>query len=358
MKKLTVLIVVSLLALSMLLGVAACGDVNWNNGNTLSSETASSTDGEVSAGPSEEEVAHQQAVQNYNLAVESVQSANDGNTVYKTDKDGEYVLDENNEKVVAYNVFTKTSLAAFNAEVADYLELDVETATTDELNAATEAIANAAIETLVTVESVIDARLRNAIAALHLYKEDATGNVIYYRWDDTVDDVVICNATDEGAYTEPDKGVERIDYQDVDGVKTATFVLIEDQLDVLLMKFMETGVLDVFNNDFTDLTKVIFKFDYNDEPYEFEYATNNGMYLAAGLLAVCAGMQEQIVAALEGYDVDINSVVKTMKDKTFDAIKGSECMADLTVSNDEYTYTATFKVVFTDPTVSNTPEQE
>ena len=274
-------------------------------------------------------MAHDTAVANYTLAVTGVTEAN--------------AMKENDT-----DFFTISSLAAFNEAVENYLDLD-DTATTDQLNAATDAIIEAA-KNLVTLESVIDARLRAAVAALSLYEEDNEGKVIYYK--ETIDgNIEICDKDDEGAFPNPDKGVERIDYADVNGVKTATFVLAADQLNVLLTEFMNTGVLTVFDNDFNDLTKVVFKFEYNGEYYDnFEYPVDNGMYLAAGLLAVCSGMQREIVDFLNGEDVDINEVLRQMKAKTFNEIKGTECEAEITVSNDEYTYTANFKVIFTDPT--------
>ena len=263
--------------------------------------------------------------------------------------------------------YTKTSREAMKTAFEALPTFKTAGHTAEEIYAQIEALNALCEEKLVTPDQAIDDRINAAIGKLNLHvsygevyngnryrpdSEHPEGSTVYFKTTED-GDVVTCEKDDEGAFVVANKGVTNIQYDKENN--SAVFNLYPESADLLLMDFLNTNVMGIFNNDFNDLTEIQFDVDVIAEG-ETEVSAQklvmsaeqaNGMYLAAGLIAVCIGYDQELYDFSVGGNVDgFNQLLKEMKEKTFAIIAGTNCSASVTFSNGDYTKTVDFAVSF------------
>lgn len=288
------------------------------------------------------------STQRYNEALAKAEAAS--NSV-ETDEEGNVIND----------VYTRTSLQAMK----DALPLfSTAGKTAKEIDEATAKV-NAALELLVSVDGLIDTRLSEAVAQLSLYAlydvafTTASGESVIFRSTDAnakgkTGEVVFVNeygelvaAGTEGAKPIAYTGVESIPYDNE--TNSANFNLTHDSGSIKLLQFLGTGVLDIFQNCFTDITMVSFVVGTDDEgntlTYDMEVTADvGGMYLAAGLIAICAGLGPEILESSN----PIATIKDLVIDETYSFIAGKSCKAIVTFATDDYKTNLPFALTFSE----------
>lgn len=339
MKKISVLFVTVALVLTLLFNFTAC-DMSWDPGAGSITQSSSSSADELTEAKAE-----------YAVSLNAVMGVNLSQT---KDENGKVTQDE----------YTRSSVAAMNAALESIKGFDLEGKTAEEINAANQQIKDA-LALLETADQAIDKRLDKAIDQLDLgltyfkYVGDNSVQITKEEYEE-----LLANEGKANIAIESTSGVERIDYSEE--TNAATFVLTEESMNMLLTTFMQTGVLNMFQENFLDLTSVEFLVSVYETPDATEKTekllkmpvnkgdASGGMLLAAGLLAVCAGLEQNLYNAIKDEtSSEFDSILKSMIDKTYSVIKGTSCIATITFDNDEYIKTSTFSIAFTDPTANN-----
>jgi len=363
MRKLSTFIVSVILLLTLTLGLAAC-DLSWDVGavNPGSSDTATDTTPDTPDDPDTDPEPEPPVKTPLELAIEEYNEK-------RAFLEG-LTLKEN------YHFYTYASLSKLNAALADYTEFTPDGKTLEEIQEVNLAFDNA-IALLVPAKDDINTRLDTAIAKLALYKTDSKGNVVYI---DEFGEIVPKDTP--GAKPLADKGVDKIVYDEE--TSTATFFLTEsfiyakpddngnmvecdaadpeavEYYDIMLKNFVATNVLNIFDQDFSDIKSVSFNItvdkDYrdDDDTKEETFFTmtvgeegGGGMYLAAGLLAVCAGYEQALYNAANYPDeFDLTSLLRNMQNYTYDIVKNKGCTATVYFENDKYATSAEFSIYF------------
>ena len=273
--------------------------------------------------------------------------------------------------------YTKTSREALKEAYEALPTFKTAGHTPEEIYAQIEALNALCEETLETPDGIVDKRIEAAINALKLFvtygekyndkiyysdSKHPVGSPVYFK--QTEDgNVEVCEKDDEGAYTVANKGVDKITY-DKDN-NHATFYLSgvqQGSQPMELISFVDTDVLTIFDNDFNDLFRAEFIVDVYLTPDATEKTTttivmdaenSSGMYLAAGLLAVCAGLEQELYDMFAvGNIAGFNDLLRTMKSANYSLIAGKTGIATITLKNDNYIYTSTLSVSFTEiPTI-------
>jgi len=349
MKKFISRMITLTLVIALAITFTACsfdagGGVTTNSGDSTGNQTS-----EVTKTP--EELATEEFEAKYAAYTEALNSQT-------KDEDGNVVED----------YYTRSSVTAMQTAMAELEGFTTEGKTAEEINAATAKV-EAALANLETVDSHIDGRLQDAITKLKLYKTttgDASGEDIWYKVEDGRN--VVCSKDDEGAFRIADKGVDGIVYDDEKN--TATFLLNENSLDKNLTEFIKTNVLEIFEGDFanggfSDLVALQFHVVVdqtpndgidNPEPYvfalDFEPGTEGtGKLLAAGLVAICAGLEQEIYDEVNKEDGNFLNILTPLVSEKYSLINGTSCTATLKFSNGEYVKQDTFTVKFTTNTL-------
>ncbi len=316
------------IAAGMTAGLTAC---EWSSTNPQSTPPASTSQTDPQA---------ELAAAKYNAKMQQVAAARESQT---KDEEGN----------VTNDVYTRSSVREMETALEEVNGFDPAGKSADAINEAAAKV-DAALAKLVTVDSVVDARLQAAIEQLDLYETDADGNVIYRRYVDNGSGKTteVCGKDDEGAFATPDKGIDKIDYSAADN--RATFYITKDKLGEKMTDFIQTGVVNIFNEYFSDLSRVEFTLhvmvdgEEKVETLTMDTSSNSGIYLAAGLLSVCMERDQVLYEAKEKGAEAINTVLRELQNSTYEAVNGRECRdAVIVFNNEDYVYTATFSVFFT-----------
>ena len=271
--------------------------------------------------------------------------------------------------------YTKTSREAMKTAFEALPTFKTAGHTPEEIYAQIEALNALCEEKLVTPDQAIDERISTAITSLKLHlcygdtytnpttgqisipyphnKTHPRGTLVYVK--DVDGEPVTCEKDDEGAYLIADKGVDSIAYDNESN--HAIFNLSKGSDIMLLIRFTDTGVLGIFDSQFKDLTEIrinvnVYKnaeaTEKTNETIVMSAETASGMYLAAALLAVCSGYEQELFDMfILGNMTGFNDLIRTMKEKTYSLVAGKSCSAQVTFSNEEYTSTETFGLTFT-----------
>ncbi len=277
------------------------------------------------------------------------------------------------------DLYTRSSVKEMQDMLKNIGKLEAEGKTVDQLNAYTQTMTEA-LNKLVTVDTHMDNKIKGAIEKLDLYEKygdeynDQYGETTY-RYKEYLEEhpelmgkpvvgyfeengnFVHCTE-EEGGSKIANKGVEKIIYNTE--TNTADFILYEESLDMKLITFISTGILDIFETDFHDLTSVIFTLDEVDEngnPIKVAMTRemSNGTYLAAGVLAFCIGdtyTDAFVDFAVTGNTGNFNTILTGLKNADFSWVAGKGCSVDVTFAQDgEYIKSLTFTVNFIAPDV-------
>ena len=334
MKKISLIILSVFLAASMLLGVFACDFTSPNpGGSSTHTGTGDSSDTDDSSSDEEERANLAIAMSFYNNLIARIEFA--------TDSAGET------------DVYTRSSVSAMQSFL-EGADVSVEGKNSEEVNLIN-AFLEEALLVLKTVDEVVDERLQAAVESL-----DLSGVTYKKKYNDGGQIIEIdAEKGDEGAYPVGGKGVESIIYDKASN--TATFLCTADAHSIKLTTFIDTGVLDVFEQNFGDLSYISFTFEDQDEsgkPIErtirMDYNQGSegkiGTYLAGALLAVSAGYGGVMASIIEGGNLTglDGELISMLKDATYSLVTGSDhdVTARIGFANEDYSYNSEFTVRF------------
>ena len=319
MKKLLTKFLSVTLVFALICGFAAC---NFGIGTT--SQTSGQTSAEQSADPERE------------AAIATL-------TEYLG------ILSACNVEENEYDVYTKDSVAALIEALPSETVFEVnENVTTEQITAFNETLA-ALIGNLVLVDDEIDARLQLALdSQLNLrryYKEDES--------EATYDNFDYYGLVEEVG----------VDIEYVKSTNTANFLIPTDTLGESLRTFINSGVLNLFTSSFSDVYAVEFTVTVatDDSGILSEQkitvsglsGTDGGMILAAGLLAITMGYEQQVYEAYITGNTEVlfnalRGLMGSGEDQaTYESIVGKGCTADVVFKNNNYYFASTFAINFT-----------
>lgn len=336
MKKLFLTLLSFIFAASMLCFAAACdspSSIPGGYGNQNQSGGSSQSDTDPNSDDEEEKADLALALSFYGNIIGRIEFASD--SAGETD------------------VYTRSSVLAMQSAL-EGADISVEGKNSGEVNMIN-AFLEEALLLLKTVDEAVDERLQAAVESL-----DLSGVSYKTEYNDGGQIIAIdAEKSDEGAYPVGGKGVEKIIYDKASN--TATFLCTADAENIKLITFIDTGVSEIFEQSFDDLTFISFTFEEQDDDgktfertIRIDYAEapegKISTYLAGALLAVGAGYGSVMAGIIEngnltGLDSELISI---LKDATYSLVLGSahDVTARIGFSNEDYSYNSEFTVKF------------